>query len=166
LVAPLPRRQPRGAATRVREQRATRAAPGEIARKIVRLYELNGAVGLATLGQKQKIDEVQLTRAYTRLGEALGLDWALHAATTFRANDQWERLLTAGLARDFEQLRLEFLERRKAADPTQVVDAWVTEQGARIAQFRGTVERARTASVTTAPMLAQIATQARVLLAR
>jgi glutamate dehydrogenase len=42
----------------------------------------------------------------------------------------------------------------------------VIEQGPRIQQFRNMVERARTASVTTAPMLAQIATQARVLLAR
>ena len=42
----------------------------------------------------------------------------------------------------------------------------MAEQGARIEQFRNTVERARAATVTTAPMLAQIATQARVLLAR
>ena len=166
MVDDLLRPETRGEANSLRAQLATLGAPREIARKIVRLFELNGAVGLATLGQKQRIDEVQLTRAYTKLGEALGLDWALHAATTFRANDQWERLLTAGLARDFEQLRLEFLERRKASDPAEVVDAWVTAQGPRIEQFRRTVERARTASITTAPMLAQIATQARVLLAR
>jgi glutamate dehydrogenase len=166
MVDDLLRPETRGEANSLREHLDALGAPAEIAKKIVRLYELNGAVGLSMLGQKQKIDEVQLTRAYTRLGEALGLDWALHAATTFRAHDQWERLLTAGLARDFEQLRLEFLERRKAADPTEVVDKWVAEQGPRIAQFRGTVERARTASITTAPMLAQIATQARVLLAR
>ncbi|HTU11221.1 MAG TPA: NAD-glutamate dehydrogenase domain-containing protein [Allosphingosinicella sp.] len=141
-------------------------APAGIARKIVRLVELNGAVGLAMLGQKQKTDEIQLTRAYTKLGEALGLDWAQHAANNFQARDQWERLLTAGLARDFEQLRLEFLERRKSDDPKATVDKWVAEQGPRIEQFRRTVERARTASVTTAPMLAQIATQARVLLGR
>jgi glutamate dehydrogenase len=47
-----------------------------------------------------------------------------------------------------------------------VVEAWVADQGPRIDQFRRTVERARTASLVTAPMLAQIATQARVLLAR
>ena len=141
-------------------------APAAIIHKIVRLFELNGAVGLAMLGQKLKADEVQLTRAYTKLGEALGLDWAQNAANHFQARDQWERLLTAGLARDFEQLRLEFLERRKSDDPKAVVDKWVEEQGPRIQQFRRTVERARTASVTTAPMLAQIATQARVLLGR
>ena len=132
----------------------------------MRLFELNGAVGLATLGQKLKADEVQLTRAYTKLGEALGLDWAQNAANHFQARDQWERLLTAGLAREFEQLRLEFLERRRTADPKAAVDQWVSAQGPRIDQFRRLVDRARTAPVTTAPMLAQIATQARVLLGR
>ena len=109
---------------------------------------------------------IGLTNAYTRLGEALGLDWAQGAANQFRASDQWERLLTAGLARDFEELRLNFLDRRKGSDPRQEVERWVKEQAPRIDQFRRTVERARTASVTTAPMLAQIATQARVLLGR
>ena len=98
------------------------------------------------LGQKQKVDEVELTRAYTKLGEALGLDWAQNAANHFQARDQWERLLTAGLARDFEQLRLEFLERRKSDDPKATVDKWVADQGPRIDQFRRTVDRARTAS--------------------
>ena len=55
---------------------------------------------------------------------------------------------------------------RRSSDPASVVDAWVADQGPRIEQFRRTVERARTAPIVTAPMLAQIATQARVLLAR
>ena len=50
-----------------------------------------------------------MTRAYTRLGEALGLDWAQQQVARFVPADQWERLLTAGLARDFEQLRIDFL---------------------------------------------------------
>jgi glutamate dehydrogenase len=145
---------------------AALGAPAGIAGRIVRLFEMNGAVGLAVLGRKLGIDEIALTRAYTKLGEALGLDWAQHAANNFEARDQWERLLTAGLARDFEQLRLEFLERRGKQDPKAAVDAWVESQGPRIEQFRRTVERARTAPVTTAPMLAQVATQARVLLGR
>jgi glutamate dehydrogenase len=141
-------------------------APGPITARIVRLFELNGAIGIATLGQKLGTDVITLTRAYTKLGEALGLDWAQVAANRFTSRDQWERLLTAGLARDFEQLRLDFLERRRSDDPKATVDRWVVQQGPRIDQFRRTVDRARTAPVTTAPMLAQIATQARVLLAR
>jgi glutamate dehydrogenase len=166
LVDDLLRPEARAEAGGLRGQLDEMGAPAGIARKVVRLFELNGAVGLAMLGQKLKADEIQLTRAYTKLGEALGLDWAQNAANHFQARDQWERLLTAGLARDFEQLRLEFLERRKSDDPKATVDKWVAEQGPRIEQFRRTVERARTASVTTAPMLAQIATQARVLLGR
>jgi glutamate dehydrogenase len=164
-LSQLLRPEPRAEAATMRTRLADVGGPPEIVDRIVRLFELNGGVGLAVLGQKLGIDEIELTQAYTKLGEALGLDWAQHAANQFQARDQWERLLTAGLARDFEQLRLEFLGRRKGA-PEAIVDKWVAGQGPRIAQFRNTVERARTASVTTAPMLAQIASQARVLLAR
>ena len=166
MVDSLLRPEARAEAGSLRCELDEMGAPAGIAARIVRLFELNGAVGLAVLGQKLNVDEVRLTRAYTKLGEALGLDWAQNAANHFQARDQWERLLTAGLARDFEQLRLEFLERRKSDDPKAIVDKWVASQGPRIEQFRRTVDRARTASVTTAPMLAQIATQARVLLAR
>ncbi|MDP8912485.1 MAG: NAD-glutamate dehydrogenase, partial [Pseudomonadota bacterium] len=141
-------------------------SPESVAARIVRLFDLDGAIGIATLGQKLGADVVVLTRAYTKLGEALGLDWAQAAANRFAARDQWERLLAAGLARDFEQLRLDFLARRRGDDPKASVDRWVVAQGPRIDQFRRMVDRARAASVTTAPMLAQIATQARVLLAR
>jgi glutamate dehydrogenase len=153
-------------ASAMRARLKTLGAPDAIADRIVRLYELNGGIGIAVLGQKIGIDEIALTQAYTKLGEALGLDWAQSAANRFQASDQWERLLTAGLAREFEQLRLDFLERRKSKDPKATVDEWVAAQGPRIDQFRRTVDRARTAPVTTAAMLAQIATQARVLLAR
>jgi glutamate dehydrogenase len=166
MVGDLLRPEARSETGSLRARLDEMGAPRAIAARIVRLFEMNGAVGLATLGRKIGVDEVELTRAYTRLGEALGLDWAQNAANSFQARDQWERLLTAGLARDFEQLRLDFLDRRKCADPASVVDAWVADQGPRIEQFRRTVERARTAPIVTAPMLAQIATQARVLLAR
>ncbi len=162
------RPEPRADAAGARARLIALGGPAELVDRIVRLQELNGAIGLANLGQRVGVDEIALTKAYTRLGEALGLDWAQNAANHFRSGDQWERLLTAGLARDFEELRLGFLERRSGGgtDPRTEVEKWVVDQGARIEQFRRTVERARTASVTTAPMLAQIATQARVLLAR
>jgi glutamate dehydrogenase len=160
------RPEPRADAAGVRARLARIGGPAALVDRIVRLQELNGAIGLAMLGQRLGEDEIALTRAYTRLGEALGLDWAQNAANHFAARDQWERLLTAGLARDFEELRLAFLDRRGGGDPGSAVETWVREQAPRIDQFRRTVERARTAPVTTAPMLAQIATQARVLLAR
>jgi glutamate dehydrogenase len=150
-----------------RRQRLTElGAPPEIALRIVRLFELNGGVGIAALGKKVGVDEIRVTQAYTKLGEVLGVDWAQGAANRFAARDQWERLLTAGLAREFEQLRLDFLQRQRGKDPLEAVDKWVEAQGARIEQFRRLVERARNAPVTTAAMLAQIATQARLLLGR
>ena len=166
VVDDLLRDEARSQAAGQRARLVALGAPESIAHRIVRLFELNGAIGIAALGAKLKIDEVVLTRAYTKLGEALGLDWAQSAANRFEAEDQWERLLAAGLARDFEQLRLDFLERQRSDDPKAAVDKWVTTQRPRIDQFRRLVDRARTAPVTTAPMLAQIATQARVLLGR
>ena len=80
--------------------------------------------------------------------------------------DQWERLLTAGLARDFEQLRIEFLSRCRGKDVDDGVAEWVDNQRPRIAQFRELVARARSEGHVSAPMLAQIAGQARILLGR
>jgi glutamate dehydrogenase len=149
-----------------RERLIELGTPADIAHRIVRLFELNGGIGIAALGRKIGLDEVALTRAYTKLGEALGLDWAQGAANRFAARDQWERLLTAGMAREFEQLRLDFLQRQRGSDPLEAVEQWVAAQGARIEQFRRLVERARSAPVTSAAMLAQIASQAKVLLGR
>jgi glutamate dehydrogenase len=160
------RREVASEATDRRRRLIELGAPEDIARKIVRLFELNGGVGVAALSKRLGVDVIGLTNAYTRLGEALSLDWAQGAANRFQAKDQWERLLTAGLARDFEQLRLDFLQRKRGSEPTEAVDQWVAAQGPRIDQFRRVVERVRNAPVTTAPMLAQIATQARVLLGR
>ena len=76
--------------------------------------------GSRRLAARKKLDELALTRAYTRLGEALGLDWAQQQVARFVPADQWERLLTAGLARDFEQLRIDFLARARSGDPDVV----------------------------------------------
>ncbi|MBS0479374.1 MAG: NAD-glutamate dehydrogenase, partial [Proteobacteria bacterium] len=141
-------------------------APAPLARKVVRIFELDGAVGLADLGAETGLDEIVLTRAFTHLGQALGLDWAQANAARINSSDPWERLLIAGLARDFQQLRLEFLERAGGKDPESAVDAWLAANAGRVAQFKGVVDRARTAAAPNAAMLAQIAGQARVLLGR
>jgi glutamate dehydrogenase len=141
-------------------------ASEHIVRGLVRLYELDGVFGIAALSARKKLDELELTRAYTRLGEALALDWAQQQVARFVPADQWERLLTAGLARDFEQLRIDFLSRIRSKDPDVAVDDWIEAQSARIDQFRGLIARARSEGNASAPMLAQIASQARILLAR
>ncbi len=141
-------------------------APDDLVKRIVRLNELDGAVGTASLARHLEVDEVTATHAYVRLGEALGLDWAKAAATRFVSSDPWERLLTAGLARDFEQLRLDFVIRTGGTDPLGAAEAWLEKHSAQVAQFRTVIDRARTAPAVTAAMLAQVAGQARALLAR
>ncbi|WP_374943148.1 NAD-glutamate dehydrogenase domain-containing protein [Sphingomonas sp.] len=141
-------------------------APGDLAREVVRLFELDGSVGLADLGDRLALDEADLTRAFTRLGQALGLDWAQATAARLSPSDPWERLLIAGLARDFQQLRLDALARAGGSDPQASVEAWLTANAARVAQFKAVIDRARHAALPNAAMLAQIAGQARVLLAR
>ena len=141
-------------------------APPALARKVVRLFELDGAVGLADLGERLKLDEAVLTRAFTHLGSALGLDWAQATAARLSPSDPWERLLIASLARDFQQLRLEFLARAGGADPQASVNGWLAANAARVAQFKAVIDRARHAAMANPAMLAQIAGQARVLLGR
>jgi glutamate dehydrogenase len=140
-------------------------ASKKLVQKVVRLFELDGAVGLADLGERLGLDELVLTRAFTRLGQALGLDWAQANAARITPSDPWERLLIAGLARDFQQLRLEFLGRAEG-DPQALVESWLNKNADRVAQFKSVVDRARTATTPNAAMLAQIAGQARVLLGR
>ncbi len=151
---------------RIAAQLEAAGAPKALVAKIVRIFELDGAVGLADLGQRRGIGETELTHAFTHLGQALGLDWAQANAARIVAGDPWERLLIAGLARDFQQLRLEFLARGTGTNPLAEVETWLSEHAARVAQFVTLVERAKKAPAPNAAMLAQIAGQARVLLGR
>ena len=160
------RAEVRNEAAARRDRLLSLGASEEIVRGLVRLFELDGVFGIAALAARQKSDELAVTRAYTRLGEALGLDWAQQQVARYVPADQWERLLTAGLARDFEQLRIEFLSRCRGKDLDECVDGWVDHHGPRIEQFRELVKRARGEGHVSAPMLAQIAGQARILLGR
>jgi len=160
------KQEARAGAAALRARLGADGAGNEIVDRIVRLYELDGAIGTASLAARISADELAVTQAYVRLGEALGLDWAKAAAVRFVSSDPWERLLAAGLARDFEQLRLEFLARANGSDPQKAVDTWLKTQAPRVAQFRILVDRARLAATPSAAMLAQVAAQARGLLAR
>ena len=139
-------------------------APAPLVERIVRVAELDGSIGMATLSGRAGVDPVTIARAFTALGAALGLDWAQGAAMRANPVDPWERLLVAGLARDFGQMRLDFLA-RDAADVEAHVASWLEAQTARVRGLRTMIDRAR-GSAPTPAMLAQIAGQARVLLAR
>ncbi|SFK27931.1 glutamate dehydrogenase [Sphingomonas sp. NFR04] len=156
----------RAQADRICGKLTAAGAPIELVDRVVHVFELDGCIGLADLGQRSGVDEVVLTRAFTSLGQALGLDWAQSTAARITTGDVWERLLIAGLARDFQQLRLDFLGRVDGQDPQAAVDAWLAEHRARVDQFSALVRRARQSAVPNAAMLAQIAGQARVLLGR
>ncbi len=145
--------------------RAAGASP-DLVGKIVRLYELDGVIGIADLSVRRGMDETLLTRAFTQLGKALGLDWAQSAAMRIQTSDPWERLLLSGLARDFQQIRLDFIGRLPDGDPVASLDQWLEAQAPRVHQFSQLVRRARQSATPNAAMLAQIAGHARTLLAR
>lgn len=78
----------------------------------------------------------------------------------------WERLLAAGLARDFQAMRLDFLARHGGISPVEAVTKWQKSSAARITAFRTMIDRARLTAAPSTAMLAQIAGQARELLNR
>ncbi len=126
---------------------------------------------LIRLSRDADIAPRKLTGAFTDLGARLGLDWAQGTAALMAPSDVWERLLVAGLARDFQQMRLDFLRRlarRKGAkdDPEAAVAEWAAEHEPAIRQFRAMIHRAQKQASVAPAMLAQIASQARNLLAR
>jgi glutamate dehydrogenase len=146
-------------------------APERIARMVARLFEMDGAIGLAGLARKSGLGPTMLARAFVDLGARLGLDWAQSTAAVMSPSDPWERLLVAGLARDFQQMRLDFLRalaRRKQAkeDLPGLIDAWTAGQATPIRQFRAMISRAQAAAPVAPAMLAQIASQARSVLKR
>ena len=140
--------------------------PQKLVEKLVRMAQLDGAIGLAALSSAQKVDVAELTRAFTALGDALGINWAQGTAMQMDPQDPWERLLVAGLARDFQAMRLDFLRRHGAKKPVQATETWLAENSARAMAFRTMIDRARLGGLPSPAMLAQIAGQARVLLGR
>ena len=148
-----------------RERLVADGAPQSLADQVVHLAELDGAVGIVSLSRTLKSDAVALARAFTALGQATGLDWAQNAAMQTNSSDPWERLLVAGLARDFQQMRLDLLA-RLSGEREAAVEDWSKRNAPRVARFRQFVDRARAMPNPSPAMLAQLAGQARSLLGR
>jgi glutamate dehydrogenase len=140
-------------------------APAKLVQKLVHMAQLDGAIGLATLAIERKAEPKALTRAFVALGDALGLGWAQNTAMQMDPHDPWERLLAAGLARDFQAMRLDFLRRQKGV-AGEAVAKWLQANAERVAGFKAMVDRARRGGMPSPAMLAQIAGQARTLLGR
>ena len=153
---------------RLRAELIALGAPAREAAMVAHLNDLDGSVGLARLARETRVAVPALTRAFADIGRQLGLDWVQQTASQMRPVDPWERLLTAGLARDFQQIRLEFLRRvaGRKSDPQAEVTRWTENQAEAVRQFRAMVGRAQTAQPVSPAMLAQIAGQARNLLSR
>ena len=163
--------EPRARSQELRKGFIAAAAPEALAAKVANLFDFDGAVGLAHAAGETGIDAKLLTHAFTDVGTRLGLDWAQGIAAHMSPSDVWERLLVSGLARDLQQMRIEFLRRlmrSKAGkdDPLGAVAAWAARNGAAVAQFRSMIARAQARPPVGPAMLAQIAAQARNLLER
>ena len=141
-------------------------APEALAHRTAGLFKLDGAVGIAALADRLGVEEIVLTRAFTHLGEAVGIDWVQSAAARMEPTDPWERLLISGVARDMQQVRLDFLALSKGKDVAAHVEEWLKAKGNRVRQFRTLVQRAKAAATPNVAMLAEIAGQARGLLVR
>jgi glutamate dehydrogenase len=153
-------------AERIVDELAALGAPERHARMVARLFATDGAIGLACLSRDSGIEAKTLARAFVDLGARLGLDWAQSVAAVMSPSDPWERLLVAGLARDFQQMRFTFLRslaRRKQgkADLLGMIADWAEDHSIQIGQFRAMIGRAQSGSPVAPAMLAQIASQAR-----
>ncbi|MEQ1509477.1 MAG: NAD-glutamate dehydrogenase domain-containing protein [Sphingopyxis sp.] len=142
-----------------------KGASKDIAASVVHLAEIDGAVGIVALACAQGVEPEGVTRAFTAFGHATGLDWAQGAAMQLSPTDPWERLLVAGLARDFQQMRLETIARLGGSAEAATGD-WLSRNQLRVQQFRTFVSRAQSSPSPSPAMLAQLAGQARTLLSR
>lgn len=162
-VFDLLRPEPRALIEAARTRLTTLGAPPEVADRLLRINALDGAVGVGLLAADLGLDPAATAAAYTRLGEALGLDWAKGAAAALTPADPWERLLQAGLVRDFEHLRLDLMRRvvPRGGDPLASVEDWLASDPERTLRIAGPVARARSGGAVTTAMLAHLAGQAR-----
>jgi len=163
--------EPRARSRALQASFVSAGAPEHLAARVASLFDFDGAVGLAQASLATGIEPCLLTHAFTDVGTRLGLDWAQGTAAYMSPSDVWERLLVSGLARDIQQMRIEFLRRLMRTksgkdDPRGAVAAWADRNAGGVAQFRAMIARAQARPPVGAAMLAQIASQARNLLER
>ena len=165
-LADLLRPEPKAQIDRFAAALAALGAPAAVADRLVRIEALDGAVGVGLLAADLGVAEAPVAVAYTDLGAATGLDWAKGAATALAPTDPWERLLQAGLVRDFEALRLDLLRRivPTGGDVAGPTAAWLAANAAAVDRLAAAILRARNGAGVTTAMLAHLAAQARTAL--
>jgi glutamate dehydrogenase len=137
-----------------------------LASRTVMLAKLDGGIGLSLLAGQTGQGELGLARAFTHLGEALGVDWLQGLAARMNPSDPWERLLVAGSARELQQMRLAFLTAATTQDGKAFVDDWLAHNDGAVQRFRRLVAGAQASAAPTPAMVAELTGQARALLAR
>ncbi|WP_448581070.1 NAD-glutamate dehydrogenase [Thermaurantiacus sp.] len=159
------RPEPRAQVEAVKARLAALGAPPKILARLAILHAMTGAVGIAALATDLGLDETRVATAYTRLGEALGIDWARGASASIRSEDAWERLLLAGVIRSFETMRFDLMRRviPPGGDPERHVEGWLSGHRAAAEELKRMIATAR-ASPPTLAMVAHLANVARVAL--
>ncbi|PZU45500.1 MAG: NAD-glutamate dehydrogenase [Sphingomonas sp.] len=160
------RPEPRAQVEAIRQRLTLAGAPANVVDWIATLDALSGAAGVVALASDLELDEGKTAEAYTRLGEALGIDWAHGAIRALRPADSWERLLAATASRAFETMRLDLIGRLtpKGGDPLAETNAWLKAHAHQADAIARTIQAARITGAPTLAMLAHLATVARAAL--
>ncbi len=137
-----------------------------LAARTAMLVKMDGIIGLSILARNLGQPALGVVRAFTQLGEALGIDWLQGLAARMSPADPWERLLVAGSTRDLQQMRLSFLSAAKYKEGNIFVTEWLARNAAAVAKYRQLIDRAQAAATPTPAMVAELTGQARALLAR
>ena len=156
------RPEPRAQVEAVRQRLALEGAPANVTDWIATLHALSGAGSLVALARDLSLDEGRTAQSYTRLGEALGIDWAKGAAANLVPTDSWERLLASTVVRNFESMRLDLIRRLtpENGDPLDAVEAWLQSHATHVASLHGSITAARQSGMASLPMLAHLASVA------
>ena len=157
------RPEPRAQVEAVRQRLTLAGAPTNVVDWIATLNALSGAAGVVALASDLGLDEGRTAEAYTRLGEALGIDWAQGATHALSPADSWERLLAATTTRGFEAMRLDLIRRLTARgeDPLAATEGWLRAHMGEAHALARTIQAARQSGAPSLPMLAHLATIAR-----
>src|SRR3546814_13564647 len=109
---------------------------------------MGGAVGLARLARKLDVSEIDVTQAFTRLGETLGIDWVQSTAARMVPSDPWERPLVSGVARDLQKIRLDFLSETTGKEIDTHAARWLAAEEQRVEHMRQHVTPRRSDTAT------------------
>ncbi len=108
---------------------AAQAVPTALAAPVLRLFALDGVIGVAALAAYAGYDPVNTAETYAHVGQRLGLDWLMAATAQLVPADLWTQRLRDRLLRDGEDLRLDLIARvaATASLPLPVLQAWLEE---------------------------------------